>query len=76
VAPENDLHNTNNTIHNGYYAKQITRKFKPAWAPPFSVHSNAESSNTEDMPYSQEVIGRTVTMKCFVGAIGTLLRTN
>lgn len=27
---QNDLHNTNSTIHSGYYAKQITRKFKPA----------------------------------------------
>ena len=73
---QNDLHNTDSTIHSGYYAKQITRKFKPAWSPPFSIYSNAESSNTEDMPYSQEVFGNTVNKKCVVSETGTFLRTS
>ena len=30
VATENDLYNTTSTIHNGYYSKQTTRKFKTA----------------------------------------------
>jgi hypothetical protein len=30
MATENGLYNTTSTIHNGYYSKQITRKFKTA----------------------------------------------
>ena len=30
MATENGMYNTNCTIHNGYYSKQITQKLKPA----------------------------------------------
>jgi hypothetical protein len=46
MTTENGICNTTSTIHNGYYSKQITGKFKTALSPPCSIYSNAESSNT------------------------------
>jgi len=40
-----------------------------------AVHSNAESSNTQYMPYSLEIFDRTVYDKCLVRETGTVLRT-
>ena len=40
------------TTHNEYYSKQITQKFKTAYSPPCCIYSNAESSNTQYVPFS------------------------
>jgi hypothetical protein len=54
MATERGLYSTISTTHNGYCNKQIARHFETVQSSPCPIHSHAEISNTEHMPYSSK----------------------
>jgi len=66
MANESSPHITISIIHYGHYPKQIVRQGETGQSSPWSIYSNAESSNSYYISHYSKISSRMMNKKCSV----------